>query len=153
MESPRCSVAATPPSVRSRCRRKTCSRPRCWSICAAWAWTCPGPDSPPSPRRPRLTSRRVGCSYVNVLNIHGRGPHAYGCKARRVGKTRLDRPYDPGLCGLVADRPCHLGLHHRERTDVLLERRRHDPLAGRVGADACGRNLVAALALERQSRL
>ena len=27
---------------------------RCWSICAAWAWTRLGPDSPPSPRRPAL---------------------------------------------------------------------------------------------------
>ena len=35
------SVAAMPPGARSRCRPRICSRPRCWSICAAWAWTCP----------------------------------------------------------------------------------------------------------------
>ena len=34
-----------------------------------------------------------------------------------------------GFVDLVAGRSCHLGLHHRERTNELLERRSDEPLA------------------------
>src|SRR6266852_5861156 len=97
-----------------------------------------------------LTSRWLHFRYVNVINIHKRGAHAYRCKARRTGKTGLDRAHDPWLCRVVAAGPRHLGLHHREWTNELLERRRHEPLARCRGADAQSRDLVAAVAVERQ---
>src|SRR6266849_7731095 len=98
----------------------------------------------------RLTSRWQRFRDVNVINIQKRGAHAYRCKARRTGKTRLDRAHDPWLCGVVATGPRHLGLHHREWTNELLERRRHELLARCRGADAQSRDLVAAVAIERQ---
>src|SRR5262245_33997619 len=61
----------------------------------------------------------------------------------------MDRADDPRLLHLVAARPRHPGLHHWERTDELLERRR-DSLARTGRPDASSRDLVAADAIERE---
>src|SRR5262249_2145986 len=103
---------------------------------------------PPGPVAP-LTAGRASISNVNVIYIHSEAFNADRCKARRVGKTGLDRTDGPRLHLVVADRPRHLGLHHRERSDELLERRRHEPLAR--NGERSPWHLVAAVAVWRHS--
>src|SRR5262245_38248411 len=96
-----------------------------------------------------LTTGSTVANNVTVIDINGEAFHAYRCKARRVGKTGLDRAHDPRLHGVVAGGPCHPGIHHWERTNELLERRQRDSLARSGGPNAFGRDLVAAVTLER----